>query len=483
MLSLLSNEHIYTLHVESHKKLYQDSYYEFFKASWAVLEPENPLIDNWHIKYLCDLLQKEVERIYKREPKKKDLIINIPYRSLKSRIITVCLNAWTWTQYPSLKFITTSYSEEIAIEHTVDTRRLIESDWYQSFWSESFQFTKDQNEKRRYENTKRGFRKSAGVQGSITGAGCDILICDDPHNPKQAASDAERQKANVWWRNTVYSRLNNQTVGLKILVMQRLHEEDLTGNILLNNEQGYEHLCLPGELSDDIKPAELRENYKDGLFFPQSNNFSKHQLELAKKNLGEIMYNAQVLQRPFPAEGLMLKREWIQYYQEPPDKFDKIISSWDFANSNQVHQNNSFTVGSIWGKKGPDIYLLHLERFKEAFTVSRDRFYSMYQRFPECQEHLIEQKAAGTGIIDSLKALQVVGIRPITPKDSKEVRFESILYLFHSGHVFIPNIEVKSWVAEYVHELLAFNKGRFDDQVDVTSQAIQFLAKKNFVCV
>jgi hypothetical protein len=145
--------------------VYQNNYYEFFKEAWKVLEPTTPLDDNWHIKYLCDRLQYEALRIGRGEPKTKDLIINVPPRSLKSSIITIIFNAWVWLKYPHLKFINASYSGDIAVEHAVKTRRLIESFWYQSLWQDKFKMTTDQNVKSLYENDKTGFRKAVGVGG------------------------------------------------------------------------------------------------------------------------------------------------------------------------------------------------------------------------------------------------------------------------------------------------------------------------------
>ena len=201
------------------RSICKDSYYEFFNIAWEVLEPTTALIPNWHIKYLCDLLQCEIERIANDKPKDRDIIINVPPRSLKSSIATVFLNAWAWIKYPQLKFITASYSEKLAVQHSVATRRLIESEWYREHFGYSFKLTSDQNVKSWFENDKTGMRKAVGVGSGITGSGGDVIIADDPINPDLAMSEVERKNCIEWYNQTLYSRLNNQAIGLKVVVM------------------------------------------------------------------------------------------------------------------------------------------------------------------------------------------------------------------------------------------------------------------------
>jgi len=214
------------------KKLCELSFYEFFKQAWHVVEPSIELSTNWHHKYLCDILQKEAERIIANKPKTKDIVINIPFRSTKSLLVTVMFPVWAWIKNPKFRFITASYSAELSIEHATRSRDVINSEWFKDRWGEVFHIKKDQNLKARYENNFLGVRRATSVGGTVTGQGGDFLLVDDPVSPQHAASEVERENANEWYRTTFYSRLNNPLTGIRIVIMQRIHDNDLSGFLL-----------------------------------------------------------------------------------------------------------------------------------------------------------------------------------------------------------------------------------------------------------
>ena len=171
------------LGLEYQKRCCQKRYYDFFLAAWEVLEPVNDLKLNWHIEYLCHRLQREIERLGRKEKKDKDIIINISPRSLKSYIVSIMLCPWAWTKYPHLKFISASHSRELSIEHCRKSRQLIDSEWYQRFWHNAFGLTGDQNVKSFYENNKSGVRYAASIAGGVTGHGADVIVADDLIDP------------------------------------------------------------------------------------------------------------------------------------------------------------------------------------------------------------------------------------------------------------------------------------------------------------
>ena len=238
--------------------------------------------DNWHIEYLCNVIQDRFERVARKEKKLKDLLICIPPRSLKSMIVTIMSTAWLWTNYPHLKVITASYSNDLSIEHTLKTRRIIESEWYKELFGDLFKITTDQNEKSKYENDKSGDRRAASVGGTITGGGADIIIVDDPLKAQESNSQVALLKAWEWYSQTMFSRLNNQETGLRIVVMQRLHENDVAGMIIKSN-MAYDVINIPAEISEKVSPIELKDRYIDGLFFPKA--FSREVLNNAKASL------------------------------------------------------------------------------------------------------------------------------------------------------------------------------------------------------
>ena len=250
------------------KKLCEMSFYEFFKQAWHVVEPSVPLSTNWHHEYICDLLQKECERIIAQKPKTKDIIINVPFRSTKSLIVTVMFPVWAWIKSPKLRFITSSYSATLSIELATKSRDIIFSDWFKRRWGDVFHIKKDQNLKERYENNHIGMRRATSVGGTVTGQGGDFLIVDDPLSPQMANS----------------ARIN------------------------------YNHVCIPAtnESEKNIKPPLLKKYYdkETGLFW--TDRFNKKVLDDYKSALGSYGYAGQLMQTPTPLDSGMIHKDWFK---------------------------------------------------------------------------------------------------------------------------------------------------------------------------
>ena len=211
----------------------------FIKEAWSTIEPNRLYNDNWHIDAISDHLQAIVNGDIKR------LIINIPPRHMKSISVSVALPAWTWTIDPTKKFLFASYALSLSIRDSVKCRRLIESDWYKEYFGGTFSLTTDQNQKQRFENDQTGQRIATSVDGALTGEGGDIILIDDPHNVREAESGIVRQGVLDWWDQAMQTRLNDPKNGAFIIIMQRVHENDLTGHILANEYKDWDHLCLP----------------------------------------------------------------------------------------------------------------------------------------------------------------------------------------------------------------------------------------------
>ena len=212
---------------------------EFTKNSWQAIEPGRQFYDNWHIDAISEHLQAVVEGKIKR------LIINIPPRHMKSISVAVALPAWTWTIQPEKRFLFASYAGSLSIRDSVKCRRLIDSQWYKTYFGDMYNLTTDQNQKQRFENDKTGQRIATSVDGALTGEGGDIIVIDDPHNVREAESSAVRQGVLDWWDQAMQTRLNDPKTGAFIIIMQRVHENDLTGHILGNEYNAWDHLCLP----------------------------------------------------------------------------------------------------------------------------------------------------------------------------------------------------------------------------------------------
>ena len=188
--------------------IYKKSFYRFTLDAFKTIHNGQELTPNWHIKYLCDRLQKEAYRVVSGEPRKKHLLINVPPRTLKSELVNVFFSVYCWILKDSIQFISSSYSSSLSITLSTQARRLIESDWFINHFP-SVQLSKDENTKSRYTNTNSGLRYSTSTGGTVTGMGADIIVIDDPQNPQLARSEVERENANRFFNETLRSRLNN----------------------------------------------------------------------------------------------------------------------------------------------------------------------------------------------------------------------------------------------------------------------------------
>lgn len=448
---------------------YKRSYYRFFKEAFKVLHPQEELRDNWHIEYLCNILQDRFEKVARHENKTKDLIICIPPRTLKSMIVTVLSTAWLWTKYPHVKFISASYSSDLAVEHTVKTRRILESEWYKERFGDSFKITTDQNEKSKYENDKSGDRRATSVGGTITGGGADIIICDDPLKVKEANSPIALEKAWEWWSQTMFSRLNNQNTGLRIVVMQRLNENDVVGRLLENNTDEYEIINIPAELTDKVFPIELREKYTDGLFFPKE--FTLDVLSRARKSLGSAQYAGQYLQSPSPVEGNLIKKAWFQTFS-PTDEFKHLTRYFrtDTAYGKEESDNSATICYSIYKEK---CYIWNVWKANLPFPqfIKAYKNYVALNGYTGSSKCYFEPKATGISVIQTLK--QDTGLNIIegnSPSDAKETRITSASPVIEAGRISL--LEFSPWIADFIDECAVFPNGKNDDQVDVLSAII-----------
>ena len=214
---------------ELRKRQCQRSFYEFLLDAYLALNPDEPLEENWHMKYICDILQAETMRLIANQPKIQDIIINVPPRSLKSWIVTCAWPAWSWIHKPSLKFIGSSYSGDLSLKHNMITKDIISTEWYRQNWGDIVKIANSNNTKEYFETNAGGIRTCTSTGGTVVGTGADAIIVDDPVSPKNAESDTERATANRFFDTSLSTRLNKPTIGVFVIIMQRLHDSDLTG--------------------------------------------------------------------------------------------------------------------------------------------------------------------------------------------------------------------------------------------------------------
>ena len=453
------------------KKLCEMSFYEFFKAAWIVVEPAVPLSTNWHHKYICDTLQEECERIIAQKPKTKDIIINVPFRSTKSLIVTVMFPVWAWIKSPKLRFITSSYSATLSIELATKSRDIIFSDWFKKRWEDVFHIKKDQNLKERYENNHIGMRRATSVGGTVTGQGGDFLIVDDPLSPQMANSATERDNANEWYRTTFYSRLNQADIGVRIIIMQRVHEDDLSG-FLLDRETrlNYKHICIPATNTDgNIKPKSLEKFYnKDtGLFW--EDRFSQKVLDDYKNALGTYGYAGQLQQTPTPLDSGMIHRDWFRI-----DRFrkDEAIVNFIIDPAYTANQKNDPSALLAY------TYTENKWQIVDCVNV-RKEFPELVKFIPEWVQKngytnksriYVEPKASGKSIVQTLvreTGLNVKEDKP--PTKDKVARVSDISASLESGRVSLLN---GKWNEEFLDQLTKFPAAKHDDMVDCLVMAV-----------
>jgi len=443
------------------RELAERSLYEFVKQAWYVVEPGVPFKDGRHIEVICRALEATLNGA------NHNLVINIPPRCMKSLLVCVFFPAWVWIRKPHIKFLTASYSLNLATRDAVKCRRLIESPWYQERWKDRFQLAPDQNQKTKFENTKGGHRIVCSPDAQTTGEGGDFLLVDDPINAMDAYSDAERQKVITWWDEAMYNRLNDVSTGCRIIIGQRIHTEDLSGHCLAKGN--FQHLCLPMEFEHSLaSPYDWRTQEGQLLW---EDRFPPEEIAELKKNSRH--FAGQYQQRPIPPGGTIIKTEWIRYYHQLPERFDIVLQSWDLIFGGS--KNTDFVVGQVWGKRGADFYLIDQVRGRWSFTEQIQQIRALSARYPLATTKLIENKANGAAAIDTLKG-EISGIIPINPSKSKEVRLNAVSPLFEAGNVHIPSNA--SWTSDYTFELTSFGSAPHDDMVDATTQALTRLTGK-----
>lgn len=454
---------------------------DFTRQAWHVIEPATLMLWNWHL----DAISEHLEAVTAGEITR--LVINMPPRHMKSIAVSVCWLAWEWIAHPARRWVFSSYAHALALRDSLKTRRLIMSPWYQARWGDRFKLTGDQNAKERFENSATGFRLATSVGGIGTGEGGDLIISDDPHNVKEAESETVRESTLEWWDQTMSTRLNDPRTGAFVIVMQRVHEKDLTGHVL--EQGGYVHLCLPAEFERahiypmtnwpgvTVKDPRKREGE---LLWPE--RFDRKSVDELKVRLGSYGASGQLQQRPSPAEGGVYKRAWFRRWQAGAlPRFIRLIWSWDTAVSEE--DTAAFTVGGLWGEAEAGFFRLAHFRARVEYPELKAAVRDCYNR-RQTAAILVEDKSSGQQVVQELKRvdlsplgepkpvkLPVIGVK--VTRNDKLVRARAVSPLAEAGLVWIP--EEAEWVEPWLHEVCTFPNSEYADQVDEMSQALAYL--------
>ncbi len=483
------------------------SLHEFLKQAWKWIEGNTPFTDGWHLQAICEHLEAVANRDI------KNLLINMPPRCSKSTLVSISFPAWRWLHYPSERFLYASYSFGLASRDSQKCRALIQSPWYQANWNKRFQLSKDQNTKKRFDNTAAGYRIATSSGSGTTGEGGSILITDDPNNASDVESDVQRQNRLDWW-NTIWStRLNDRTNDCRIVVQQRIHENDISGHILANDVLGeWTKLILPMEYESNRKSKTIILPSTNGKIWedPRTNEgellwkekFDQKSIESLKNDLGsEYRIAGQLQQRPSPAEGGIIKKGWFCWWKERElPKIDFVIQSWDTAlNSNEM---SAFSACTTWGvfydhNYIENIMLLSMWRGRVEYPELRERAKRLYYNYQDTgairtqgkgrvvDMCLIEAKATGDPLIADLHRGGIRAI-PFIPKGDKIARVRYITPLIEGGRVWLParapNYErLLPFADEFLESVACFPNSDSRDLADTMSQALTKLRDGQFL--
>ena len=448
------------------------SFSEFVKEFWDQVVPEAPLVWMPHIEAICDHLQAVSEgRI-------KELLVNVPPGSGKSVIVSVLWTAWEWLWNPGLQVQYASYSSGLSERDSLRTRELVESEEYQALVDGAWALKGIPYHLDEFWTTAGGWRRTTTIKGVGTGFRGHRTVVDDPHNVSERATEAEYLGVASWWDHRMSNRFHDLDTAQMVIIMQRVHELDLSGHCLAQGT--YEHLCLPAEYDPDLhcttsigfsdwrtEPGELLNPVYMG----------RETLERQRIKMGERQYAGQYQQRPAPAGGNLVIDAYLHYYRALPTPLaGDWLLSWDTKATASKSQRASYVVGQCWFRpkalKGR-IYLVDQVRFKGGIIPTMQALRAMSAKWQAATTKLVENKATGPAVVEMLCA-QIPGIIPIDPHGDKASRFDASLPLWEAGNIMLPHPDIAPWVVQYVAEITTFPAAANDDQADATSQALDW---------
>lgn len=464
--------------------LIRSDFYSFVQRVFYEVTGGQEFVPNWHIEVLCDALERA------RRGEIKRLIINVPPRSLKSIIVNVAFPAWILAHNPREKIISASYSNDLSETFARDCKRVIMSNWFRELFPRCV-IASDQTSTTDFKTQSRGGRFSTSVESTFTGRGGNFIIIDDPIKGADAMSESARNKVIEWYQHTLLSRLDSQGNGVIILIMQRVHENDLTG-YLLENSTEWTHIKMPQiAITDEQWPVGNKTFIRRAGNILHKGYMSPAKTQELRQSLGTYVWSAQYQQEPCPPEGGIVKESWLHYYQQ--EKFDidnvaRVFISWDTAN--KTGDTNAYSAAvAVVMTYDRRFYLVDVYRdrwdmptlVKMATDIYNGWKYDTYAG--NTVTMLIEDAASGTQLIQCLNAARDAhglqfNIVPIKPNGDKVSRLIGCSALIENAALQFPQ-EERPWWAEFKKELLSFPGSRYKDQVDALTQCINYAMQQS----
>jgi predicted phage terminase large subunit-like protein len=492
----------------------EESLYEFYRRAWKYIDP-GAWRHSWAIDAMCEHLQAVVDGKITR------LIINCPPRIGKSSLGGVAFPAWVWAQPysshtsgPGVPLLYASYADKLSLRDSVKCRRLIESPWYKSLWGDRYELMSDQNTKHRFTNNKGGERLITSIGAGITGEGGNLILIDDPQAANEIASEANINEVLDWWSHIMPTRPNDQTLSAIVIIQQRLAENDLTGHILETEASGWCHLCLPGRFEPE-RSFFTTIGWKDPrtepgqLLWPE--RFSEEALRRLEKTMGPFTFAGQIQQRPEPAGGGIIKREYWRLWEAdafPP--MDFILGCLDTAYTEDTANDPSGMI--VWGvfqgetssqstrTMDADGRLVYANRSSEP-SSSKVMCCFAWEDYLELHELvekiartckdlkvdllLVENKSSGISVAQEIRRIysnERFGVRLFDPKSQdKFARLYSVQHLFAEGLIYAPD---RAWADRVITQVGSFGGKpgpKHDEFVDLTSMGLRHLRDNGLI--
>lgn len=444
----------------------------FIAKSFGTVSPGIEYLPNWHMRAIAH----QLERVRRGEIRR--LLITMPPRSGKSVSASVAFPAFILGHDPSRRIVCVSYAEELAQKLARDCRAVMETSWYRDLFPGT-RLSRTKSAELDFETTARGGRLSTSTGGALTGRGGSLIVIDDAQKPVDAMSEARRATTLDWFRNTLSSRLDDKRSDAIVVVMQRLHVDDLAAHLIETGD--WEHLDLQAiatePMSIPIGNGQVYERAYDEVLHPERE--PREVLDELKATMGTFHFNAQYQQRPVPEEGNLVDIDWFPRYEEPPGPEDRgrIVQSWDMAVKDG--EQNDFCVGITAHVFRKDIHILDVFREKLDYPGQRKALIKRAKQFG-ASVTLIENAATGSPLVADLRNMNIPGVPTpiaVTPRGSKIERLSVQTHQIEAGDVRLP--ERAEWLDEFLAEIRSFPVVRHDDQVDALSQLLAWTERED----
>jgi predicted phage terminase large subunit-like protein len=466
----------------------------YIRQAWHVVEPSTVYLENWHIDLIAEYLEAVTAGHIKR------LLINMPPRYAKSTCVSIMWPTWVWAREafpgkphnpvlegPGTRWIFASYADELRTKHSLDRRKMLQSDWYRQRWPKPAELTGDQNVKTLFTNSSSGQMFATTMTGAGTGLGGNYIVIDDPHKTKEESTSADVKAQVAVYGDTFATRHDDKKQGVTVIVMQRINDLDLSAHVLATAEEEYVHLKIEAEATGHQvfsfprsvrvftrEPGDLLWESREGPF----------EIRRQKAVMGRWKYSAQYQQDPIPEGGSIFQREWFSHrFHRDKDtgvplgaKLRMVIQSWDTAAKKK--EANDYWACTTWGLVvGEDARIRMLDRTMDRmeYVEGRTKVKDQYAQWHPTAV-LVEDSSSGTAIVSDLRTTGIP-LLPISPAGSdKEANARAVSPMFEAGMILLP--DDAEWADDYIESMTRFPKGKHDDDVDSTSQALNYLRRR-----